>query len=313
MSLKKALILLMALLVFLFSLLNAASPPQEEETDAEKLIDKASYCYGILEDYPRALKYLEQAVKLAKDSHLKADALLKTAYVHFLMGKDASQYETYIQEALKLDRSIRLDRVYYRERFIKIFNAFKESPGTTGEKIQTRFYREEKKKRAATSRFFVNVNVGYLMSIDEDFKTVYGTGSVFPQVKAGFMIARNFYIWGGYGTVSTNGTVPEVNSDAKTSQNFLSVGLKYSRNFSGKLGYKLEASAMKISYKEEALELEIKDSANGFAVELGLLFNMKKRLFTEVSAGFISATDVVLNKKIKLGGFKTGLGVGVRF
>jgi tetratricopeptide (TPR) repeat protein len=311
---KKALILLMAMLVVLFSFLNAAPPPQqEEEKDAEKLIDKASYCYGILEDYPRALKYLEQAVKLAKDSHLKADALLKTAYVHFLMGKNASQYETYIQEALKLDASLQLDRVYYRDRFIQIFNAFKESPGTSAEKIQTRLYREEKEKRAASSRFFVNVNVGYLMSIDEDFKTVYGNGSVFPQVKAGFRIARNFYIWGGYGTVSATGTVPEVNSDAKTSQNFLSVGLKYSRDFSGKLGFKLEAAAVNISYTEEALELEIKDSAKGFGVELGLLFNMKKRLYTEVSAGFISATDLVLNKKIKLGGFKTGLGVGVRF
>ncbi len=304
----------MALLVVLFSFLNAGPPPQqEEETNVEKLIDKASYCYGILEDYPRALKYLEQAVKLAKAPQLKADALLKTAYVHFLMGKDASQYETYIREALKLDRSIRLDRVYYREQFIKIFNAFKESPGATAEKIQTRLYREKKKKRAASARVFVNVNVGYLMSVDEDFKTVYGTGSIFPQVKVGFRLARNFYIWGGYGTVSANGTVPEVNSDAKTSQNFLSVGLKYSGNLSGKLGYKLEAGAVNISYREEALELEIKDSANGFAVELGLLFNMKKRLYTELSAGFISATDVVLNKKIKLGGFKTGLGVGVRF
>ena len=311
---KKALILLMAILLVLFSFLNAAPPPQqEEETDAEKLIDKASYCYGILEDYPRALKYLEQAVKLAKDPQLKADALLKTAYVHFLMGKDASQYETYIQEALKLTPSIQLDRVYYRERFIKIFNAFKESPGTTAEKIQTRLYREEKEKRAVGGRFFVNVNVGYLMSIDEDFKTVYGTGSVFPQVKAGFRIARNFYIWGGYGTASANGTVPEVNADAKTSQNFLSVGFKYSRDLPGKLGYKLEAAAVNISYREETLELEIKDSAKGFGVELGLLFNMKQRLYTEVSAGYIYGTDLVLNKKIKLGGFKTGLGVGVKF
>lgn len=304
----------MAILLVLFSFLNAAPPPQqEEETDAEKLIDKASYCYGILEDYPRALKYLEQAVKLAEAPQLKADALLKTAYVHFLTGKDAPQYETYIREALKLDPSIQLDRVYYREQFIKIFNAFKESPGATGEKIQTRLYREEKEKRAAGGRFFVSLKVGYLMSIDEDFKTVYGTGSVFPQVKAGFRIARNFYIWGGYGAVSAKGTVPEVNADAKTSQNFLSVGFKYSRDFPGKVGYKLEAAAVNISYREETLDLEIKDSAKGFGVELGLLFNIKQRLYTEVSAGYIYGTDLVLNKKIKLGGFKTGLGVGVRF
>jgi hypothetical protein len=36
-------------------------------------------------------------------------------------------------------------------------------------------------------------------------------------------------------------------------------------------------------------------------------------LFSELSAGFLSARDILIEDKVKLGGFKTGLGLGVKF
>jgi tetratricopeptide (TPR) repeat protein len=307
---KKAFILLVALLILLFSFLNAV-PTVQEETDVEQLIDKASYCYGILEDYPRALKYLNRAVELAGHSYLKADALVRTAYVYFLMGKNVSRYKEYILEALKIDSSIKLDKIYYRERFIKIFNTIKEKPRLDAKAIQTKTLPPEVKSKRR-GRFFIKGNVDYLSPVDTGYKEVYGSGSLFIQVKAGFRLARNFYVWAGYGAISAKGTIPELESSAKANQAFLLFGLKYTRDFSKKMGYKIEAAIASVKYKEEALEMEVTESTQGFSVETGLVFNLGKRFFSELSIGHLYATDVLPEKKVKIGGFMAGLGLGVK-
>jgi hypothetical protein len=308
---KKAFILLVVLLILLFSLLNAV-PTIPEETDVEQLIDKASYCYGILDDYPRALKYLNRAVELAGHSHLKADALVKTAYVYFLMGKSVSRYKEYILDALKIDPALVLENISYKERFIKIFNSIKKKPQIDAREIQIKTLPADVKKKRS-ERFFLKANFDYLSSVDKNYKEVYSSGSLFLQAKVGFRLARNFYIWTGYGTISVEGIIPEVNSIAKASQNFFFFGLKYTRDFSKKLGYKIEAAAVRVRYKEEALELEATGSTMGFSFETGVVFNLGKRLFSELSAGFLSARDILIEDRVKLGGFKTGLVLGVKF
>jgi len=317
MLLKKTLVILVALLIILFSLLNAVPPfPSQEiedEKDVEQLIDKAGYCYGILEDYPRALKYLNRALELAAAPYVKADALIKTAYVYFLMGKEIPVYSGYIKEALKLDGSLELDRLYYRERFIKVFTTIKNEPQVSAGEIETRLLQVEREKKGDRSRFFVLVDAGYMLSFDSNYKKIYGSGAIFPRVKAGFKIAGNFYFWAGYGAVKGNGTIPGIETDAGSAQNFLALGLKYTRDFTGKLAYQLEASAVRVSYSEKALDTEVKDSASGFGLEAGLTYPLGKRLFTEFYTGILYASDLVLNKKITLGGFSAGLGLGMKF
>lgn len=317
--LKKTLVLLVALLIILFSLLNAVPPfPSQEiedEKDVEQLIEKAGYCYGILEDYPRALKYLNRALELAAAPYVKADALIKTAYVYFLMGKDTTVFSGYIKEALKLDGSLELDRLYYRERFIKIFTTIKNEPQLTVKEIENRLLTVEGKKKGDGSRFFVMVDAGYMFSLDSDYKKIYGSGAIVPRVKAGFKIARNFYMWAGYSTVKGKGTIPGIESEASSAQNFLALGFKYTRDFPGKLGYKLEASVVRVSFSEKALDTEVKESASGFGIEAGLTYPLGKRqrLFTEFSTGMVYASDMVLNKNVTLGGFVAGLGLGIKF
>ncbi|MCX6581894.1 MAG: hypothetical protein NT166_17120 [Candidatus Aminicenantes bacterium] len=317
MMLKKTLVLLVVLLILLFSLLNAVPsfPFQEieDEKDVEQLIDKAGYCYGILEDYPRALKYLNRALELAAVPYVKADVLIKTAYVYFMMGKDASVYSGYIKAALQLDGSLELDRLYYRERFITIFTTIKNEPQVTAREIETRLLQSARKKKGAGSRFFVMVDAGYMLSFDSNYKRIYGSGAIFPRVKAGFKIARNFYMWAGYSVLKGKGTIPEIETDADSAQNFLALGFKYTRDFTGKWGYKLEASTVRVSYSEKALDAEVKDSISGFGLEVGLTYPLGKRLFTEFYTGIQYASDLVFNKKVLLGGFSAGLGLGMKF
>ncbi len=313
--LKKTLVLLVALLIILFSLLNAVLPSQEieDEKDVEQLIDKAGYCYSTLEDYPRALKYLNRALELAAAPYVKADVLIKTAYVYFLMGKETSVYSSYIKEALKLDGSLELDHLHYRERFIKVFTTIKKEPQVTAGEIEVRLFQVERGKKGDRSRFFVIVDAGYMFSFDSKYRKIYGSGAIFPRVKVGFKIARNFYMWAGYGAIKGKGTIAEVETEANSAQNFLALGFKYTRNFSEKLDYKLEASAVRVSYSEKALDTEVKDSASGFGFEVGLAYPLRKWLFAEFSTGILYASDLVLNKKVLLGGFNAGLGFGVKF
>lgn len=315
--LKKTLVLLLVLLVVLFSFLNATPlfPSQaiDDEKDVEQLTEKAVYCYNILEDYPLALKYLNRALELAAAPYVKADALIKTAYVHFLMGKDTSVFSGYIKEALKLDGSLELDRLNYRERFIKIFTTIKNEPQVTAKEIETMLFKIDGEKKGDRSRFMVMVDAGYMFSFDKDYKKIYGSGDIFPRVKVGYRIARNFYIWAGYSTVKGKGTIPEIESAASSAQNFLALGFKYARNFSNKLGYKLEASAVRASFSEKALDTEVKESVSGFGLEAGLTYPLGKRLFSEFSTGILYASDMVLSKKVYLGGFSAGLGLGMKF
>ena len=315
MILKKTLILLVALLIVLFSLLNAVAPSQEieDEKDVEQLIDKADYCYRILEDYPRALRYLDRAVELTVDPYMKADALIKTAYVYFLMGKDIPVYNGYIKEALTLDNSLELNRQIYKERFITIFITIKKEPQATITDIETSLLQSETQKKSGRSKFFVSLAAGYLFSMDSNYKKIYGSGSIFPQLKVGFKISKSFYIWTGYGVVKGKGVVPGIGTDAESEQGFLALGFKYTRDFPGKLGYKLDLSTVKVSYSEKALDTEVKGSALGFDLEVGLVYRLGKRLFTEFYTGYLYGSKLVLNKKITLGGFGVGLGLGMKF
>ena len=321
MNLKRAFLLLVAVLLVLFSFLNSAGLPaqdqdrdiDESEADAEKMIDRAGYCYGILEDYPRALKYLKRAVELAGDPSVKSTALVKTAYVFFLMGERVSLYKKYILKTLELTPKLELERLYYKTRFIKIFNSLKKDPLLDDEAILAVVNEPEPGERSPGARFFVKAQLDYMGANDSGYRDVYGSGYLFPRVKAGFKLARNVYLFSGFGVVSSKGTIPGAQEDASSIQRFLSLGLSYTGTISKRLGYTFEASAVGISFREEALGVEVKESTMGFDVETGVVFNLGKRLFSEFSAGYLYGSDVLSDRKVLLGGFKTGLGFGVRF
>jgi tetratricopeptide (TPR) repeat protein len=317
MSLKKAFLLWVAMLLLLFSFLNGAPDPQpfqdQEDTDAEKLIDKGSYCYGILEDYPLALKYLKRAVEVADTPSLKSQALIKTGYVFFLMGERVPLFKKYIHQALEADPSLELQSIYYKKRFVDIFKAVKKNPQVDEGTVEAIVLQPEPGAGPKGAKFYLKLNLDYLSASDSDYKDVYGSGFFSPSIKAGFRIARNVYIWTGFGLTSAKGTIPVEETSATSNQTFFSLGMRYSRDISKTLGYKVEASVVSISYREEALETEVKESAMGFDIQTGLVFNVGKSAFSEFSAGYMYASDMLTDKKVLLGGFHAGLGVGLRF
>ena len=165
----------------------------------------------------------------------------------------------------------------------------------------------------SNGRFMVSIVGNYLNPSDSGFKDVYGSSVLFPELKAGYRLYKGFYIWGGYGFFSKKGTTTELKQEAKSTQHFLSFGIGYDVKISERFGYKAELGLLNAIYKEEAFGEKVTDNSIGFGIETGILFRVWPGFLVKTSVGYLSASDKVEDVEIKLGGFKAGIGLEVRF
>jgi len=169
----------------------------------------------------------------------------------------------------------------------------------------------------SAANFSVSFTGNYLSPSDSNFKDTYGSGVFFPELKLNYKVFNNISLWAGFGLLSKTGETPGLGEEAKSSQNIISFGVGYSGDFNPKFGYKVEVGAAYFSYKEEAMETEISDSAFGFRGDFGIVYNITATFFAEITAGYMSASDTLTvlgeDVDIDLGGFKAGIGVGIKF
>lgn len=162
------------------------------------------------------------------------------------------------------------------------------------------------------NNFTVSFTGNYMRSSDSVYRQVYGSSEFYPEFKAGVKVFNNFYIWGGFGFLSSKGhTFPELNLDTKASKKYLSGGLGYSGN--GKITFRIEAGLLHVTWKEEAMDIKNNGSAFGFRIGGGIVYNWNPTFFTEISSAYLIASDTVDDISLKLGGFIAGVGVGIRF
>jgi len=165
----------------------------------------------------------------------------------------------------------------------------------------------------AGDRFRLSVRANYLAPADTNFKDIYGSGVLFPGLKAEFTFSKSLYAWADAGFFSISGTTPVLEWDAKSNQTFLSGGVGYIYNAPGKLSVKCELGLLYAGYKEESLDDVLNDSSIGFKIGGGLVYDLGKSFFGEFFVGYLTASDTIDDISIKLGGFHTGIGVGVKF
>lgn len=283
-----------------------------DDTEAEKLMDKADYHYGLLEDYQGALRYLEGALEKAESRRIKAAALLKTAYVYWLMGKEPVDFRQYIEKALAFDPALEPGRINYKKSFIEIFYRVKKKPRHYDKKIPGRPGKVLPGKVKKRKKLFVKVELNYLIPADNNFKDVYGPGKLFPRLKAGFLLGKNIYLWGAYGQFPATGEIPGTQLEAKSKQQFISLGPGFKGTLSGKWAFRLDAGVIITHLREEALEMEFSQSVSGFEVNGGFIFNPGNTFFIEISFGYSYASEFAYDREFKVGGFRSGIGLGVK-
>ncbi len=166
---------------------------------------------------------------------------------------------------------------------------------------------------SARDRFLINADLKNLSISDSTYKEIYSSSVIIPEFKVGYFIIKDIYIWGGLGFFSKEGKTPDLGEIAKSSQTFLSFGAGYRGFFTRKFEFTAGIGLSSIKYKEEALGEEVSGSPMGFRLDGSLFYKFNKSIFINFSLGYINGSDDIEDISIKLGGFNTGLGIGVLF
>lgn len=167
----------------------------------------------------------------------------------------------------------------------------------------------------AGENFLVFFTGNYLVPADGNYKSIYGSGVLYPELIIGSEVYKNFSLWVGFGLLSAKGKSMDPNPkvESKSTQNFLSFGTRYSGKISKNMIYKVDLGLFYVVYKQDAVEEELSGSALGFRTDLGLVYTLSRNLFTEFSIGYLSASDRVKELSVRWGGFKGGVGLGIWF
>jgi hypothetical protein len=181
----------------------------------------------------------------------------------------------------------------------------------------------ENYKAELNLKFFISVIGNRMFPLAEDFDNIYGSGLFLPEITAGFKFFRDFYVWGGYGYFSKSGATTPHEYEAKLEQKFLSLGFGYNGNLSIIFGWKAEVGVVHVSFREEmsikdensSLEKSFEESSKSLGVKINSagILKITDRLYTEISIGYLFASDTINEIYIKLGGLRTGIGLGLRF
>lgn len=164
---------------------------------------------------------------------------------------------------------------------------------------------------AAADRLMIGVGLNYMLPSDAGYRDVYGGRIFYPEGWAGVRVFHGLHFLGGYGWFAKKGTTPDLGLEAKSTQRFLWAGLGYVGKVTEMIRFKIEAGAASIGYKETAMDLTVSGSRLGLRAGFGLLF-LGNIVFTGLDLGYVGASGTIEDVKIKLGGFKGSVSVGVR-
>jgi hypothetical protein len=162
-------------------------------------------------------------------------------------------------------------------------------------------------------RLMVTASGNILSFADDSFKEIYSSSIFYPELKVAYKINRGIFLWAGYGFFSKKSQTPVLQLETKSSQQFLSGGIGYMSRISPGIEYIGDVGIFNGSYKEESMGIKLTGSALGFRIDSGLLFRVTRMFFAEMSIGYLSASDTIDDEKIKIGGFRAGVGLGARF
>jgi hypothetical protein len=165
----------------------------------------------------------------------------------------------------------------------------------------------------AGDRFQVSLAANALLPADPAFRATYGDVVFFPELKAAYSLPGNFCLWAGYGRVSASGETPVLKEPAESSQGYLAAGAGYRHTLSAGWSLCGELGLVGISYREEALDQTVSGSTLGLVVNAGARRDLGERFFLLAQLGYVYGKKTIEGTAVKMGGFKAGIGAGVRF
>ena len=168
---------------------------------------------------------------------------------------------------------------------------------------------------AQTHRFQLALDLSYLAHRDSTYKDIYGSGSIFPELKAGLRIFSGLQVTGGFGYFKETGTIADLEAEAAATeslQTYYAAGLEYLFDVSWSWSFKVSGEYIWMDLEESAFDQVIEAKSNAFRVGAGFIYDIGHGFFLEFFGAYTSGDDTVNEIDIKLGGFQGGIGLGFR-
>lgn len=151
-----------------------------------------------------------------------------------------------------------------------------------------------------------------LGAADGGYREIYGSGGFMPGLRLEAIVGGDISLYASYGYFSMKGETAVLGFASRSRQHFASVGAAWRRALSPALNGFLHAGLLYVHFREEALGEELSGNAIGAEAGAGAEFHLGSRLLLVPFASYLFANDTVDGVKVKLGGFRAGVGLGVR-
>jgi hypothetical protein len=162
-------------------------------------------------------------------------------------------------------------------------------------------------------KMFIAVTGNYMIPAVENFTEIYGRGVISPEINAGYKFYRDFYIWTGYSFFTKKGASLVLKEPTRWRQRYFTLGLGYYKNMPLNLGWEIKAGAIFVNYSEEAFEEKVTANAPGIRIDVSANYKISHRWHGLFTVSYLLVSDKVNDMKVKVGGIKTGVGLGFRF
>lgn len=162
-------------------------------------------------------------------------------------------------------------------------------------------------------RLSFKVSLSQFFPADTNYRELYGDSKPTAEIHLGYRIFGHLSLWIGYSSLSAQGVVPVVELEADSRQRLLLIELGYQRKIVKNLGIHLLAGLASIEYRETVANEELKDSTMGFRIGGDLVYHLDRSIYAGFQIGYLSASDTIGEKSLKLGGFNGGLVIGLQF
>jgi hypothetical protein len=165
----------------------------------------------------------------------------------------------------------------------------------------------------AANSLRLTATADFLSVQDSGFKSLYGSSAVMPELAISLKVVKDFRLRLAGSTFKKTGTVEGPFEDTcESTQTFVYLAPEWEHKLNKRLALAIHAGGMYVSYKETAFDESVSDNAIGFDAGAGLYVGFGSRLLGCLTIGYCQASDTVNDVDIKLGGFKAGIGLGIR-
>jgi hypothetical protein len=164
---------------------------------------------------------------------------------------------------------------------------------------------------AAEARVKLRLGAGLVLPADTGYREVYGKTAFLPRLEAELLFNGKLGAWISGAYQKKSGAGPDTGIACESAQFYLGAGASWRTELGEKLGLRVAAGPLLVSYRETAGPWKETGTALGADINLSLGWRVSSAIGIEARLGYLLASDSVAGESFKLGGAWGGLGLAI--